>query len=220
MASSARVVVMRHSRRLDEDSAATWVDKATRPYDTPIADRDLPVATATELRARGIPVSAIVSSPFRRCLNTAGEVARTLGIREVSVDMALAEMMEQVRLTLARCGSAATAVEYLDEAAMQAELGDGVALAGVTGVAPPLAELASQTVARYNAVVSSRLTAAATTDAPTAVLLVTHGYCINAAGSARGLLVYAVPECSWVVVDATTAGFVAQGGGVEHMTED
>ena len=49
------LVVMRHSIRLDtERPADDWADKASRPYDSPIADVRLPVAAAALLRPYSI----------------------------------------------------------------------------------------------------------------------------------------------------------------------
>ena len=78
-------IVMRHSERLDqlpEFDNADWLDQNTRPFDTPISDFQLPRSQADKLRA--FEIECVVSSPFRRCLQTAGEVCRTLGITELS----------------------------------------------------------------------------------------------------------------------------------------
>jgi hypothetical protein len=39
-----RVILMRHSVRLDDDPSLAWSDSATRPHDPPITDYDLPRA--------------------------------------------------------------------------------------------------------------------------------------------------------------------------------
>jgi hypothetical protein len=113
---AARLVMMRHSLRLDVYAAeripsspelqAAWPDRATRPFDTPLLPGDEAVAraraAAAEMTARGGDcastelVAVIVSSPFRRCLQTAGIVARELGVARVHVDLALGEMMHHV----------------------------------------------------------------------------------------------------------------------------
>lgn len=110
---AARLVMMRHSMRLDVYAAeripsspelqAAWPDRAARPFDTPLLPGDEAVdrarAAAAEMTVRGGDsastelVAVIVSSPFRRCLQTAGIVARELGIARVHVDLALGEMM-------------------------------------------------------------------------------------------------------------------------------
>lgn len=115
-ATDPRLVLMRHSLRLDVYAAeriptspelqAAWPDRASRPFDTPLLPGDEAVAraraAAAEMTARGSDgtstelVAVIVSSPFRRCLQTAGIVARELGVARVHVDLALGEMMHHV----------------------------------------------------------------------------------------------------------------------------
>jgi hypothetical protein len=115
-APAARLVMMRHSMRLDVYAAeriptspelqAAWPDRVTRPFDTPLLPGGEAVAraraAAAEMTARGGDsasaelVAVIVSSPFRRCLQTAGIVARELGVARVHVDLALGEMMHHV----------------------------------------------------------------------------------------------------------------------------
>ena len=56
------------------DRRCHWTDRDERPYDPPIVDWQLPAVQAQSLKAFGI--QRIVSSPFRRCLQTAGVVAR------------------------------------------------------------------------------------------------------------------------------------------------
>jgi hypothetical protein len=88
-----------------------------RPYDTPITDLELPAAAAQAVERSGVLLLQtvpqndaqndallqsrehimIVSSPFRRCLQTAGEVARQLQIDEVYVHLQLGERMDKVR---------------------------------------------------------------------------------------------------------------------------
>jgi hypothetical protein len=92
-----------------------------RPYDTPITDLALPAAAAQAVERSGVlllqtvPQNGpqndaqndallqsrdhimIVSSPFRRCLQTAGEVARQLQIDDVYVHLHLGERMDKVR---------------------------------------------------------------------------------------------------------------------------
>ncbi|KAJ9471452.1 hypothetical protein DIPPA_05231 [Diplonema papillatum] len=88
------MVLMRHSVRLDSvgyeaASAELWPDKATRPHNSPIVDFDTPRATAALLRK--YKIQRIVSSPYLRCLQTAGIVASELGRSTVHVDDRLGE---------------------------------------------------------------------------------------------------------------------------------
>ena len=118
---------MRHGLRLDRDPRASWADREARPYDTPLADGALPAAAADALRPLGL--ATIASSPFRRCLQTAGAVARGLGVAGVRVSSDLGELMVAVRRDAPACGR----LEPLDDAAVAAALGDGVALAARCG---------------------------------------------------------------------------------------
>ena len=122
---------MRHGLRLDRDPRASWADREARPYDTPLADGALPAAAADALRPLGL--ATIASSPFRRCLQTSGAVARGLGVAGVRVSSDLGELMVAVRRDAPACGR----LEPLDDAAVAAALGDGVALAARGGDGPP-----------------------------------------------------------------------------------
>ncbi|CAN0578515.1 unnamed protein product, partial [Ectocarpus sp. 12 AP-2014] len=63
----------------DKLKAVPWPDRALRPYDSPIVDTDLPARQAKALGRLGMgSQTVIICSPFRRCLQTAGVVARTL----------------------------------------------------------------------------------------------------------------------------------------------
>jgi broad specificity phosphatase PhoE len=101
---TANVVVMRHSVRADSKSGALWPDCSSRPYDPPIIDSELPQRAALEL-VRALGGSKIhreiriVSSPFRRCLQTAGIVARALEVASVDVHLSLGEAMVHVART-------------------------------------------------------------------------------------------------------------------------
>jgi hypothetical protein len=102
--STANVVVMRHSVRADSKAGAAWTDCDSRPFDPPIIDTELPKRAALEL-ARALGGSEIrrairiVSSPFRRCLQTAGIVARALKVATVDVHFSLGEAMVHVART-------------------------------------------------------------------------------------------------------------------------
>ncbi|CAM9750651.1 unnamed protein product [Phaeothamnion confervicola] len=104
--------------------AHPWPDRATRRYDTPIADYELPAQQAAQLRAYDLDI--IVASPFRRCLQTAGAVARALGRDEVVVDLAFGERMDKVRQdTAAAATKAAANAAAADAAAGSDNTGGG-----------------------------------------------------------------------------------------------
>eukprot|EP01060_Flectonema_neradi_P033561 TRINITY_DN5669_c0_g1_i1.p1 TRINITY_DN5669_c0_g1~~TRINITY_DN5669_c0_g1_i1.p1 ORF type:complete len:875 (+),score=205.88 TRINITY_DN5669_c0_g1_i1:254-2878(+) len=100
------IVLMRHSIRhdlggFDKVPISIWPDKHARPYDPPISDVDLPLLAAMKIRKYRI--QRIISSPFRRCLETAGIVARYLEIHTVHVDDRLGEWYREIK----RCCDAA-----------------------------------------------------------------------------------------------------------------
>ncbi|CAE7344654.1 VAPB, partial [Symbiodinium sp. KB8] len=89
---------MRHSDRLDCEGG-TWPDASDRPYDTPICNKELPVEATRCLKDQlpeGVTVRAVVSSPFRRCLETAVLAARELDVKALHVDNRLGELMAAV----------------------------------------------------------------------------------------------------------------------------
>ena len=192
---------MRHSLRLDADPSAPWSDKATRPFDTPL----VPVFGLDKARAAASglpPVQRIVSSPMRRCLQTAGEVARTLGISEVQVDMALVETMAWAVRSMQ---DVPKYLSMLNVQEMQEALGEGVALGTTTGTLVAVADDRAATK-RFQSVIQA---------SASGTLLVSHGDAVDAAAALVGMLVYDVPECSWISLCAD--GRYSVGGGVQCM---
>jgi broad specificity phosphatase PhoE len=93
----SHIGMMRHSARLDEIPGCMWSDQAMRAYDTPICDFDLPVRAAAKCKRDHFKFDAVVSSPFRRCLQTAAIVANYMGLKMLFVDNRLGEVMSKVR---------------------------------------------------------------------------------------------------------------------------
>ena len=135
--------LMRHSKRLDANGHASiaedaWPDRPIRPYDSPIADHELPRAAALQLRTRGFDsFDAIVSSPYRRCLQTAGILAQELGIRRLIIDNRLGEDLNAADRCWGAAGMAIGEYSYMsaEEAAKWAlvdESGAGGGLVHVT----------------------------------------------------------------------------------------
>ena len=135
--------LMRHSKRLDANGHASiaedaWPDRPIRPYDSPIADHELPRAAALQLRTRGFDsFDAIVSSPYRRCLQTAGILAQELGIRRLIIDNRLGEDLNAADRCWGAAGMAIGEYSYMsvEEAAQWAlvdESGAGGGLVHVT----------------------------------------------------------------------------------------
>ena len=184
-------IVMRHSVRLDTtDPEASWADMAERPYDAPISNCELPQTAAEELKPFGIGV--IVSSPFRRCLQTAGIVSRALGIRRVAIDFRLSEVMHSVR------GAGVTFVEYLSDEDMSNELGDHVDILDINRIeAPPFDEDISDSLTRYK----SAFTSLSKQYADSTVLCVSHGNAVEIYGSSYmwpPVLPVEVSECGFI----------------------
>lgn len=195
---SRLLVVMRHSVRLDADPDATWGDRETRPYDSPIVDSELPGAAAARLEALGL--TAIASSPFRRCLETAGVVARALGIGAVHVHFGLGELMHQVRA----CARGFERVEELEElvplsdADADAALGAGVALASRVSGDVEWREGVDAGQARFLAALRGLAADHAR------LLVVTHGDLLAAAAAdflGPDAVVYDVRECGTLTID-------------------
>ncbi|CAB1112132.1 unnamed protein product [Ectocarpus sp. CCAP 1310/34] len=178
----------------DELAAVPWPDRALRPYDPPIVDTDLPARQAKALGRLGMgSQTVIVCSPFRRCLQTAGVVARTLGVASVTVHLQVGERMDKVRKEIAELaldseersdGTLATkeavpAFSYLEEADMRAALGAGVQLERIIGEQPPEEESGIEAKQRFIATIA-KVREEQLRDSP--VLVVAHGDTLDAAG--------------------------------------
>jgi len=197
--------MIRHSVRLDGDDGAEWDDQAARPYDTPISDFELPRRQAEALRRFNF--ERIVSSPFRRCLQTAAVLARALGVGVVEVDQELGEAMAHIRKN--GWPSEDHELTYLSEDGMRALLeAEGVALGAVGGEKPTLGRNDAE---RFRACVG-RLRAPG-------VLLVTHGDAIGqAAELLTGQTVVDIAFCGWVAFEEGGRGM--ETDGVTALTID
>jgi len=180
--------MIRHSVRLDGDDGAEWDDQAARPYDTPLSDFELPRRQAAALRRFNF--ERIVSSPFRRCLQTAAVLARALGVGVVEVDLELGEAMAHIKKN--GWPSEDHELTYLSEGGMRALLeAEGVALGTAGGEKPTLGRNDAE---RFRACVG-RLRAPG-------VLLVTHGDAIGQAVELlTGQTVIDIAFCGWVAFE-------------------
>ena len=81
---------MRHSIK---DRQINFSDKADRPYDLPINDRKLPLEQLKEMKTkvRNLCIAKIISSPFRRCIQTSVIIAKELNIDTIQVDSRIGE---------------------------------------------------------------------------------------------------------------------------------
>lgn len=178
----------------DELDAVPWPDRALRPYDSPIIDTDLPARQAKELSRYGMDSQTLIlCSPFRRCLQTAGVVARTLGVTGVTVDLEVGERMDKVRKEIAELALAleedsdatlgeiqpAPVFTYLKEEDMREALGPGVQFERLVGEQPPEDESGVEAKHRFIATIA-RVREEQLRDGP--VLVVAHGDTLDAAG--------------------------------------
>lgn len=174
--------------------AVLWPDRALRPYDSPIVDMDLPARQAKELSRHGMDSQTLIlCSPFRRCLQTAGVVARTLGVAGVTVNLEVGERMDKVRKEIAELTLAlgedsnatlgnsqpAPVFSYLEENDMREALGAGVQLERIVGEQPPEEESGVEAKQRFIATIA-KLREEQLREGP--VLVVAHGDTLDAAG--------------------------------------
>lgn len=182
----------------DVGENVAWIDRALRPYDTPIVDRDLPASQAIELARHGFgEETLIICSPFRRCLQTAGVVARTLGVIGVTVSLDLGERMDKVRKEISEMIITSTkrrgsdgglyggdkrrkpVFSYLDRAGMMEALGEGVELDALVGEQPPEDESGVEAKQRFMATIENLRQNQLR---ETSILVVAHGDTLDAAG--------------------------------------
>jgi len=210
--------VMRHSARLDMlgdgfEPPLPWDDKVERPWDCPIWDFELPARTAEALAPCGITV--VYSSPFRRCLQTAGVVAASLGVRAVTVHAGVGEVMEAARSCTDEAAAAAQidsgGKAYLLPKAACADLvrsaSGGAAELAVPFFAPPDVppwdETRAESVQRLSGVLASLYAAHRAKGG--SVVVVTHGDALAAAAEAicgGEVVLYEVAFCGAAVFDA------------------
>lgn len=192
---------MRHSLRLDlecisnEEKAKLWPEINARPYDSPIVESDLPIQQAQELirSLKDESFDVVYCSPFRRCLQTAGHVLRTLHKAgkvknaEVTAVRGLGEVMWKITpLTL----------EYLSLEQMATEAGESVTVLGIIGETPNANEDASGSANRF----FSTILQIQKENPGKNILFIAHGDTVAAAGSIAKQVVYEVLECGFVMV--------------------
>lgn len=74
---ASSILYMRHGERQDM-ADSNWVNTAPRPWDPPLSSFGLKQASqrGTELLNSGTNITAVVASPFTRCIQTAVEVCQ------------------------------------------------------------------------------------------------------------------------------------------------
>jgi len=114
--------VMRHSVRRDDATAFSeitdemWADRHERPYDPPLSNLELPCIAAEAMLAAGLEFDVVATSPYRRCLQTAGIVAARLGVRALVVDNRLSEHLDAARRGWRLAGVDERAYAYVESA--------------------------------------------------------------------------------------------------------
>lgn len=193
--------VMRHGPRLDdngeEDLAASWSDRAARPYDTPLCQPEHVVSRAEELRR--FKFMRIISSPFRRCVQTAALVAKTLGVASVDIDFGVGESMHEVM----RCGWPGDDHEltYMaDTETHEILAAQGVVLGQKGGVVPRPGEDAGTRL-------RGSLSHIYASSGGASVLVITHGHALAAlVEDATGETVYENEYSAFAVLERLGAG--------------
>ena len=204
--------LLRHSVRLDDQCELSaiadvqWPDRMSRPYDTPIFDQEKPIAAARAMQKSGLDFDVVVSSPFRRCLQTASAISKSFGLTSLVVDNRLGEYLPQARRTWAAAGLDPGEYVYvtLDDAAQWA----GLPEAGVLwdrSAHPVLIESdddLAERVATVPQICASALERIQCSSANPHVLLVTHGDVINRLVPSfdwdPSVGRYRAVECGWV----------------------
>lgn len=92
------VFVVRHGDRTDDDK--TWDEPILRPWDPKITPKGIRRAYETGLEIKAImerqqgAIQHVVSSPFMRCLQTAEEISKGLGLQKtIAVQNGVGELM-------------------------------------------------------------------------------------------------------------------------------
>lgn len=198
---------MRHGPRLDDNPSASWSDKTTRPYDSPLADLSAPLEQIEHLRSSNITV--VISSPFRRCLQSAGIICRALRISSLVIDYGFSEVMHSVR------SSGVSNVSFLSSEEILEAIGGSVAVADVRGVPPSFNEGIEDSLARYNSAIKK----VAEDFSDSSVLCVSHGNAVEVCGSHYVSPPVLVLEVNYYGFLAVRGHSVIGSGGVSLVDE-
>ena len=100
---SVGIFVARHGERVDyqwRERGDNWQSQSERPWDTPLTEAGHKQGAALgrsikrQCEELGLPpVVRVVSSPLLRCVQTATEAARELGVELVGIEAGAAETM-------------------------------------------------------------------------------------------------------------------------------
>eukprot|EP01126_Amoeba_proteus_P060132 TRINITY_DN7923_c0_g1_i1.p1 TRINITY_DN7923_c0_g1~~TRINITY_DN7923_c0_g1_i1.p1 ORF type:complete len:258 (-),score=38.90 TRINITY_DN7923_c0_g1_i1:31-804(-) len=205
---SRLVGVLRHSERLDNEPSASWEDKTTRPYDTPINNLSLPREQARKItQIMNKDNMVIVSSPLRRCLQTARELALTLEISSVYVHLGLSELQYLIKSQLRTYNLTGT-FTILDTDSRRRELGTVMENEPLLGVLPDFNESPGEGHERFASVIENIHQELFPTNS---ILIVSHGDALSAVGGSfvPPSLIYDTRECSFVVFEPASKRLVS-----------
>eukprot|EP01062_Namystynia_karyoxenos_P074564 TRINITY_DN7150_c0_g1_i1.p2 TRINITY_DN7150_c0_g1~~TRINITY_DN7150_c0_g1_i1.p2 ORF type:complete len:437 (+),score=98.75 TRINITY_DN7150_c0_g1_i1:89-1312(+) len=175
------VVLMRHGVRADSDgqrdAPTQWADEATRRHDPPLAAGSEGIVrdAAQRMLDCGLRPDQVVSSPYRRCIQTACLVAAQLGIATVYISPGLQEFVNMAR----RLVPAERPLDFLSTDAMQQlarETCSGVAVCVHPKGIPPNSDAAEDINRRVGIVVPFLADRFAKGGG---AVLVTHGDLVN-----------------------------------------
>ena len=197
-----------------ETEERKWKDRATRPWDPPISDYELPRKIVVDVASLlSLKISVIYSSPFRRCLQTSAVAAKSLNLEEILVHPGLGEIMTRVRkscddssndnqrlshddylLTEEECAEEIKSTSY-DQVRMKIPF--------VSGDIPPWKETRQQSMTRLGKTLLELQEKHAKLEL--SVLIVTHGDALQAAAQSflgQTTAVYDLDFCALMVFDA------------------
>lgn len=198
--------IVRHSSRLDGDPPwafpelnEEWVDRDDRPYDTPISDYELPCSQAIGVPLQAYDFTRIISSPLRRCLQTAAVLASHLGLPEVDVSLDVAEPMVNLKRDGLREEADMTYVSRKEM--LQIMKHEGVKLGTVEGEKPSFDEDWLGFKQRIGMALDALFTQAQ--DSFENVLIVAHADTVaTAVEMINGQTVIQCEYCAWVVIES------------------
>lgn len=92
---TSTVIVMRHGHRQDEEDSF-WHQTAARPWDPPLSVKGRVQANDVASKLGGHTIDVVITSPFRRCLQTSAGVVKQLGLQQGQwlVDWQLSEVCD------------------------------------------------------------------------------------------------------------------------------
>eukprot|EP00929_Paragymnodinium_shiwhaense_P044121 TRINITY_DN22633_c0_g1_i1.p1 TRINITY_DN22633_c0_g1~~TRINITY_DN22633_c0_g1_i1.p1 ORF type:complete len:186 (+),score=35.78 TRINITY_DN22633_c0_g1_i1:155-712(+) len=170
----------------------------------------------------------LVVSPFRRCLETAAILAKTLKVPRLRINVELGELRHSVRRDQKSAWAAGERpadgkVSYLDAAEslrLLQEHSDGTisSVEAQEGEEPRPEEDHSEGLQRF--MTALRQVAGRSSQENERILVVAHGDTVDAATRAfANKLVYSAKECCWVCFEVSGQGTVtlAQSSGAEMM---